>query len=109
VPVEAIALLAGHNQTATTEMVYRHQIVPAMLPREAFFAPKEAAPADKASGRIAAEQITPYYPPGIPVIIPGERITAPLIKYLTSGLAVGMQLPDPADPSLHAIRVVAQN
>ena len=82
---------------------------PAMLPREAFFAPKEAAPADKASGRIAAEQITPYYPPGIPVIIPGERITAPLIKYLTSGLAAGMQLPDPADPSLHAIRVVAQN
>jgi site-specific recombinase XerD len=30
VPVEAIALLAGHNQTATTEMVYRHQILPAL-------------------------------------------------------------------------------
>jgi integrase len=29
-PVEAIALLAGHNQTATTELVYRHQIVPAL-------------------------------------------------------------------------------
>ena len=29
VPVEAIALLAGHNQTSTTELVYRHQIVPA--------------------------------------------------------------------------------
>jgi arginine decarboxylase len=43
------------------------------------------------------------------VIITGERITAPLIKYLTSGLAAGMQLPDPADPSLHTIRVVAQN
>jgi integrase len=28
VPVEAIALLAGHNQTATTELIYRHQIVP---------------------------------------------------------------------------------
>ena len=28
--VEAIALLAGHNQTATTELVYRHQIVPAL-------------------------------------------------------------------------------
>lgn len=33
VPVEAIALLAGHNQTATTELVYRHQIVPALTPR----------------------------------------------------------------------------
>jgi integrase len=30
VPVEAIALLAGHNQTATTELVYRHQIVPTL-------------------------------------------------------------------------------
>ena len=30
VPVEAIALLAGHNQTSTTELVYRHQIVPAL-------------------------------------------------------------------------------
>jgi len=30
VPVEAIALLAGHNQTATTELVYRHQVVPAL-------------------------------------------------------------------------------
>ncbi len=30
VPVEAIALLAGHNQASTTELVYRHQIVPAL-------------------------------------------------------------------------------
>lgn len=81
---------------------------PAMLPREAFFAAKEAIPADKAVGRIAAEQITPY-PPGIPVIIPGERITAALLEYLISASAAGMQLPDPADPSLRTIRVVAQS
>ncbi|HWG63346.1 MAG TPA: ornithine decarboxylase, partial [Streptosporangiaceae bacterium] len=49
------------------------------------------------------------YPPGIPVIIPGERITAELFSYLRSGVAAGMQLPDPADPSLHTIRVVAQD
>ena len=35
-----------------------------VLPRDAFFAPKEAISADDAIGRIAAEQITPY-PPGI--------------------------------------------
>jgi arginine/lysine/ornithine decarboxylase len=81
---------------------------PAMLPREAFFAPKETIPAAKAAGRIAAEQITPN-PPGIPMIIPGERITAALLDYLTSGLAAGMQLPDPADPSLRTIRVVVSN
>jgi arginine decarboxylase len=81
---------------------------PAMLPRDAFFAPKETVPARQAIGRIAAEQITPY-PPGIPVIIPGERITAPILDYLRTGLAAGMQLPDPADPSLDTIRVVARN
>jgi arginine decarboxylase len=41
------------------------------------------------------------------VIIPGARITAELLDYLTSGLAAGMQLPDPADPSLRTIRAVA--
>jgi lysine decarboxylase len=70
--------------------------------------PLETVPADKSIGRISAEQITPY-PPGIPVIIPGERITAELFSYLRSGVAAGMQLPDPADPSLHTIRVVAQD
>jgi arginine decarboxylase len=84
------------------------ELEPAMLPRDAFFAAKETVPAEKAIGRIAAEQITPY-PPGIPVIVPGERLTAELLDYLRSGLAAGMQLPDPADPSLHTIRVVAEN
>jgi arginine/lysine/ornithine decarboxylase len=83
------------------------QLDPAMLPRDAFFAAKETITADQAVGRICAEQITPY-PPGIPVIIPGERITAELLDYLRTGLAAGMQLPDPADPSLGTIRVVTQ-
>jgi arginine/lysine/ornithine decarboxylase len=81
---------------------------PVMLPRDAFFGPKETVAAGKAIGRVAAEQITPY-PPGIPVVIPGERLTAELLDYLRSGLEAGMQLPDPADPSLHTVRVVAQN
>lgn len=80
---------------------------PAMLPRDAFFAAKETVVAGNAAGRICAEQIIPY-PPGIPVIIPGERITTQLLDYLRSGLAAGKQLPDPADPSLATIRVVTE-
>jgi len=83
------------------------ELEPTMLPRDAFFASKETVDADKAVGRICAEQITPY-PPGIPVIIPGEHMTGELLDYLRSGLAAGMQLPDPADPSLGTIRVVSQ-
>ena len=69
----------------------------ARRPRDAFFAAKETVSAGKAVGRICAEQITPY-PPGIPVIIPGERITTELVDYLRSGLSAGMQLPDPRRP-----------
>jgi arginine/lysine/ornithine decarboxylase len=75
------------------------------LPRDAFFGPTEDVPAREAVGRVAAEQITPY-PPGIPVIVPGERINEAVIDYLESGLQAGMVLPDPADPSLRTIRVV---
>jgi arginine/lysine/ornithine decarboxylase len=59
---------------------------------------------DKAAGRIAAEQITPY-PPGIPAVVPGERLNQAVLDYLRSGLEAGMVLPDPADPSLDTIRV----
>jgi arginine/lysine/ornithine decarboxylase len=84
------------------------EVEPAMLPRDAFFAPIETVPAAEAVGRISAEQITPY-PPGIPAIVHGERISAGVIEYLRSGLAAGMVLPDPADQSLETIRVVARS
>jgi arginine/lysine/ornithine decarboxylase len=80
------------------------ELEPAMLPRDAFFSRAEAVPIEQAYGRVSAEQITPY-PPGIPVVVPGERITQDLINYLRSGLAAGMVLPDPADPNLDTIRV----
>ena len=77
------------------------------LPREAFFGPVEVVPAEEAAGRIAAEQITPY-PPGIPAILPGERINRAVVEYLASGVAAGMVLPDPADPSMKTVRVVQE-
>ncbi|MFF1828503.1 aminotransferase class I/II-fold pyridoxal phosphate-dependent enzyme [Paenarthrobacter sp. NPDC058040] len=78
-----------------------------MLPRDAFFGPVENVPFEEAAGRIAAEQITPY-PPGIPAVLPGERINQPVLDYLRSGVEAGMVLPDPADPGLGTVRVVAQ-
>jgi arginine/lysine/ornithine decarboxylase len=77
-------------------------------PRDAFFGPAESVPVDDAVGRIAAEQITPY-PPGIPAVVPGERINRQVIDYLRSGLEAGMVLPDPADPKLETIRVTADS
>ncbi|MFF3332548.1 aminotransferase class I/II-fold pyridoxal phosphate-dependent enzyme [Streptomyces sp. NPDC002888] len=80
----------------------------AMLPRDAFFGPAEDVPVREAAGRIAAEMVTPY-PPGIPVVLPGERLTEPVLRYLRTGLAAGMHLPDPGDPDLQTVRVVARD
>jgi lysine decarboxylase len=84
------------------------QLENVMLPRDAFFGPTEVVAADKAAGRIAAEQITPY-PPGIPAVVPGELLDDAVISYLRSGKEAGMALPDPADPQLEHIRVVASS
>ncbi|CAM5286525.1 aminotransferase class I/II-fold pyridoxal phosphate-dependent enzyme [Streptomyces aurantiogriseus] len=79
-----------------------------LLPRDAFFGPAEHVPVSKAAGRVAAEMITPY-PPGIPAVLPGERLTEPVLRYLRTGLEAGMNLPDPTDPELKTIRVVTRD
>ncbi|MFJ4628286.1 aminotransferase class I/II-fold pyridoxal phosphate-dependent enzyme [Streptomyces sp. NPDC088847] len=77
-------------------------------PRDAYFARHAKVPTAEAVGRIAAEMITPY-PPGIPVALPGERLTEPVLKYLVTGVEAGMFLPDPADQRLKSVRVVAED
>ncbi|ORW06967.1 aminotransferase class I/II-fold pyridoxal phosphate-dependent enzyme [Mycolicibacter longobardus] len=84
------------------------QLESVQLPRDAFFGPTEMVAADEAAGRIAAEQITPY-PPGVPAVVPGERLNDAVIDYLRSGLPSGMVLPDAADAALDHIRVVARS
>jgi arginine decarboxylase len=78
-----------------------------MTPRDAFFARIEQVPVEEAEGRVAAEMVSPY-PPGVPVLAPGERITQEALDYLTSGVQAGMLIPDAADPQLSSLRVVAE-
>lgn len=79
----------------------------AMLPREAFFAEVEHVPAERAAGRVSAEMVSPY-PPGVPVIAPGEVITDAVLDYLRSGAEHGVLIPDAADSSARTLRVVAR-
>ncbi|MET8296572.1 ornithine decarboxylase [Streptomyces sp. NPDC005180] len=80
----------------------------AMLPRDAYFAEAEHIAAERAAGRIAAETVTPY-PPGVPVIAPGEVITDEVLDYLRSGSDHGVLIPDAADPTVRTLRVVARS
>jgi lysine decarboxylase len=52
--------------------------------------------------------ITPY-PPGIPAVLPGERLTHDVLRYLRTGLEGGMNLPDATDPELKTIHVVPRS
>lgn len=78
-----------------------------LTPREATMSPTETLALSQAKGRISAEIITPY-PPGIPVIAPGEVISADIVNYLRAGQSAGMYISGPADPSLETVRVVAR-
>jgi arginine decarboxylase len=83
------------------------QLETVMLPRDAFFAEVEQVPVEEAAGRIAAELVTPY-PPGVPVLGPGELISQEALDYLRSGVEAGMLIAEAADPELKSVRVVAQ-
>ena len=82
------------------------QLETVMLPRDAFFGRTEQVPAQHAAGRVSAEMVTPY-PPGIPVVMPGELINSAVVEYLQSSLAAGMYIPDAADPKLESFKVHA--
>jgi arginine decarboxylase len=79
----------------------------AMTPREAFFASRETAAADRAVGRVAAETVAPY-PPGIPAIAPGEIVSAPLLEALREAAAQGTRMAYCTDPTLATLQVVAR-
>ena len=79
--------------------------VPLLSPREAFFAASEAVPFHQAKGRISAELICPY-PPGIPVLLPGEAIAPVALDFLQQVGACGGKNSGCRDLSLQTLRVV---
>ena len=78
----------------------------AVTPREGFAAPAEAVELDAAIGRVAAEMIVPY-PPGIPILVPGELLTAAVVATLRQLLEAGCRMVGMADPSAASIRCLS--
>ena len=78
---------------------------PAVPPREAFLGASEAVPVREAVGRISTESIAGY-PPGVPTLLPGERVTAEVVSYLQALVAAGARLHGAADPSFRTLRVL---
>jgi arginine/lysine/ornithine decarboxylase len=78
-----------------------------LSPRAAWLAPWEKAPIGEALGRICAETAA-VYPPGIPVICPGEEITPEILEYLAMAGKLNLPCHGSADPRLKTIRVVVE-
>ncbi len=76
-------------------------------PREAFLAAQEVVPFSAAVGRIAAESLAAY-PPGVPNVLPGERLTRETLDYIADSIAHGGLVRGASDRTLKTIRVVIE-
>jgi len=79
----------------------------AIAPRDAFLGRGEAVPVDQAIGRISCESIAGY-PPGVPALLPGERVTAEVVAYLRELTSAGARLHGAADPTFSTVRVLIE-
>ena len=77
----------------------------AMTPREAFLGPQDVVPFAKAAGRVAAESLAAY-PPGIPNVLPGERLSRETLDYIAESVGHGGQVRGGSDRQLKTLRVV---
>lgn len=74
-------------------------------PRDAFFAEYEEVSAQEAVGRVSVELICPY-PPGVPVLSPGERITQQAMTALLDARDSGIRIAFVSDPTLETFKVL---
>jgi arginine decarboxylase len=79
----------------------------AMTPREAFFGAQEVVPVSDAAGRVAAESLAAY-PPGVPNVLPGERLSAETLDYVQQALDHGGSMRGASDRRLRTVRVALE-
>lgn len=74
-------------------------------PQEAFYADKEQIPLHQCTGRISSEFVM-CYPPGIPILAPGERVTKEIIRYIDYAWDKGCSMTGPEDPQIRYLNVL---
>jgi len=74
-------------------------------PQEAFYSQKKSVPINESSGFVCSEFVM-CYPPGIPILAPGERITEDIINYIQYAKAKGCSMTGSEDPDINNINVL---
>lgn len=77
----------------------------AVSPQDAFYAEKESLPLRQTQGRICSEFVM-CYPPGIPILAPGERITGPILDYIEYAKEKGCSMTGPEDAQIERLNVL---
>ncbi len=104
---ESVERHRGPARPVVTSGVWAVAPTMVMSPREAFFAERERVPVERAIGRVSAELVAPY-PPGIPVLAPGEEVTVESVEVLRAARAAGSRIAYAADPSVRTLDVVIE-
>ncbi|MMZ63025.1 Arginine decarboxylase [compost metagenome] len=78
-----------------------------LIPRNAFYADTEVIPFKESAGRIIAEFIY-VYPPGIPILLPGEVISQDNIDYIVDHVEVGLPVKGPEDRYINQVKVIVE-
>jgi len=91
--VRALAIIAAGRSEQPPAALWesalpKYKNIPGLTPREAFFAPHELVNVEGSLGRLSSEIVT-VYPPGIPLLVPGEVITEEVIVYLKRVVELG--------------------
>lgn len=77
----------------------------AMSPRDAFYAQTETVPLADSEGRVIAESIM-VYPPGIPIVLPGEIVSLENLEYIDECVEAGLPVQGTEDPEIKFVKVV---
>ena len=89
------------------ELSYVDSVIPKVIcsPQESFYAPKETLPIQETAGRVCGESVM-CYPPGIPILSPGEKITEEIIGHILYAREKGCSLQGMADPTADHLQVL---
>ncbi|MBQ1492627.1 MAG: arginine decarboxylase, partial [Blautia sp.] len=105
--VSALAEIRRQYQKDGESLFSQEYIDPVvvMSPQEAFYAQKESVPLEQSVGRVCSEFVM-CYPPGIPILSPGERITGEVLEYILFAKEKGCQMTGTEDPLIHRLNVL---
>ena len=106
--VSALAEIRRRYQKDAAGLLSQEYIEPEVVtsPQEAFYAEKESLLLTESEGRVCSEFVM-CYPPGIPILAPGERITAEILEHIQYAREKGCSMTGPEDPDMIRINVLA--